>query len=392
MCPDADLASGISMEMVMNIYDELGVKKLINCAGTYTIVGGSRMSQNSLKAICEAAGSHVLIKDMQKAVNAKIAELTGNEACCVTAGAMVGVYLSMAGCVSLKFGKAIRYISPEDLARTEILMFRAHRNPYDRGLSLLGVKLVEVGYANNIDMIDEYGFENAINENTAGVLYLPSTDGGWVPPGALSFEKTIEICARYNVPIVVDAAAQLPPKSNLWRFTQKGAAAVLFSGGKYLCGPQTAGLCLGKKYLLDWVDVNNFPNYGIGRIHKVGREELAGMYVAVKEYINRNESLELETAEHIVSRFTEAFSENDLFEFQRAFPNEAGQPMARAKLIIHDGRLSAEGIRDWLLAQDRAIFSMVENGYLYVNPMTLTEEEAEYILSRFIELNQEGGI
>ena len=116
------------------------------------------------------------------------------------------------------------------------------------------------------------------------------------------------------------------------------------------------------------------------------------MYVDVKEYNNRDESLELETAEHIVSRFTEAFSENDLFEFQRAFPNEAGQPMARAKLIIHDGRLSAEGIRDWLLAQDRAIFSMVENGDLYVNPMTLTEEEAEYILSRFIELNQEGGI
>ena len=376
----------------MDIYDELGVKKLINCAGTYTVVGGSRMSQNSLEAICEAARNHVLIKDMQKAVNSKIAEMTNNEACCVTAGAMVGVYLAMASCVSLKHGKAIRYISSEDLAKTEILMFRAHRNPYDRGLSLIGCKLVEVGYANNIDMIDEYGFECAINENTAGVLYLPSTDGGWVPPGALSFEKTVEICSRHNIPVVVDAAAQLPPKSNLWNFTQHGAAAVLFSGGKYLCGPQTAGLCLGKKYLLDWVDANNFPNYGIGRIHKVGREELAGMYVAVKEYINRDEALELENAEKIVETFTSSFNKDDSFEFVRAFPNEAGQPMARAKLIIHNSLFSAEKIRDWLLEQDRAIFSMVENGYLYVNPMTITKEEAEYILEKYKELNAKGEI
>jgi len=371
-----------------DIYDELGVKKLVNSAGTYTVVGGSKMSPEALEAMRQAAANHVSIREMQIAVHKKLAELTGNEAAVVTAGAIVGVYLSMAACVSRKFGKPLRYISKEDIASTEIIMFRAHRNPYDRGLELLGVKLVELGYPNNIDMITEEGLENAINDKTAGLLYLPSTNGGWVPPGALELDKTLAICKKYDVPVVVDAAAQLPPKKNLWYFTEElGAAAVCFSGGKDLKGPQTTGLMLGKKFLLDWVEVNNFPNYGIGRMHKVGREELAGIYVAVKQYVEHDEDARREYAENMVKTFVEAFGDDDVFRFERSYPNEAGQPLPRAKLIITKPGLSHETVCDMMLNLDRAIFSIVENGSLYVNPFCLNSEEAAYVLSVYKTIN-----
>lgn len=373
---------------MQDIYDALGVKKLIDAAGTYTIVGGSRMSAESLQAMNQAAAHHVLIRELQAAVHQKIAQLTKNEDAVITAGAIVGVYLCMAGCVSRKFGKALKLISKEDIANSEVIMFRAHRNPYDRGLELLGVKVVELGYPNNIDIVSEEALENAITDRTVGMLYLPSTDGGWVPPGALGLEKTLAICKRHDVPVVVDAAAQLPPKKNLWYFTEElGASAVCFSGGKDLKGPQTTGVVLGKKEFLRWVKENNFPNYGIGRMHKVGREELAGIYMAVKQYVEHDEAARLEAAEAMVRSYVEAFGPEDAFHFERAYPNEAGQPLPRAKLIITKAGLTAESIRDLLFNLDRAVFSMVENGYLYINPYTLTAEEAGYILRVFRSIN-----
>lgn len=371
-----------------DIYDELGVKTLVNSAGTYTIVGGSKMSPEALEAMRQAAANHVKISELQQAVHREIAKLTNNEDAAITAGAIVGVYQCMAACVSRKFKRPLKYIRKEDIASSEILMFRAHRNAYDRGLELLGVNVVELGYPNNIDMITEEGLEYAISDKTVGMLYLPSTNGGWVPPGAIDLDKTIAICNKYDIPVIVDAAAQLPPKSNLWHFTRDmGAAAVTFSGGKDLKGPQTTGVVLGKKDLLQWVHQNNFPNYGIGRMNKVGREELAGIYVAVKQYVAHDEEARREYAENIVQAFVDAFGKDDVFHFERSWPNEAGQPLPRAKLTISKPGLSHETIRDMMLELDRAIFSIVENGNLYVNPFCLNAEEADYVLSVYKMIN-----
>lgn len=374
----------------MSIYEELGVRRLVNCAGTYTIIGGSKMSAGSLTAMAQAAEHHVRISELQKKVHARIAQLTQNEAAIVTAGAIVGIYLSAASCLSLKYQKAFKLLRKEEIAQAEIIMFRAHRNAYDRGIALTGAKLVEVGYPNNINMIDEEEFENAFTEHTAGVIYLPSTDGGWVPPGALEIEKTIAICKKHNVPIIIDAAAQLPPKSNLWNFTKNmGATAVVFSGGKYLRGPQTTGLVLGEQRLIRWMWKNSFPNYDIGRMHKVGREELAGIYNAVKEYVALDEKAADQAAEEMVAMLVNRFHETDRFHFTRAYPNEAGQPMARAKMHLTDGRLTAAELQRRLEDQPRPIFTMVENGAIYINPMMMTPEEAEYVADVLAQINSE---
>lgn len=373
----------------MDIYDELGVTKIINCAGTYTVIGGSRMSKTTLEAMNSAASAHIQLKEMQKSVYSRIAEMTKNEAAVVTAGAMAGIYLTIASCISLKKKKPLRYISKKEIQESEVIVFRSHRNPYDRGLEILGVNVVEIGYPNNIDMITREGFEYAFTDKTVAVLYLPSCDGGWVAPGALTFEDSLEISNANNIPLIVDAAAQLPPKSNLWTFTKKGASAIIFSGGKDIKGPQTTGLVLGKSNLLKWLDLNNFPNYGIGRMQKVGREELAGIYQALKEYMDVDESKREIACEEIVKLFVDGFDNNDQFYFERSWPNEAGQPIARAKFLLNNENIKVENIVESLLNSKPSIFTAIENGDVYINPMTITKEEAQYVLSVFKKLNKD---
>lgn len=328
------------------------------------------------------------LSQLRDVVHEKIAQYTQNEAAVVTAGAIVGIYIAAASCISLKYGKLFRFLKKEEIAPCEFIMFRAHRNAYDRGIELTGAKLVELGFPNPIDMITEAEFENAINENTAGVFYVANGPQGWVSSGALSVERTIALCKKHNIPIIVDGAAQLPPKSNLWNFTKNmGATAVIFSGGKYLKGPQTTGLVLGQKRLLSWMVENNFPNYGIGRMHKVGREEMVGIYNAVKEYAAFDEAAADQAAEDIVSLLVNGFAPNDRFYFERSYPNESGQPMARAKLQIADPNLTPEQVQVYLEAQPRSIYTMVENGYIYINPMMMDLEEGTYVLESFQRLN-----
>lgn len=372
----------------MDIYEELGVKKIINCAGTYTVVGGSRMSEASMAAMNEAARSHVVIEELQKAVYTRVAQLTRNEAACITSGAMAGIYLTIASCISMRYKKLFKYIAKERAQESEVIMFRAHRNPYDRGLEILGVKVVELGYPNNISVVTSEEFENAITEKTVAVLYLPSCKGGWVPPGALDFKSTLHIAQKYNVPVIVDAAAQLPPKSNLWMFTEAGASAVIFSGGKDLKGPQTTGLVLGKRELLQWVEANNFPKYGIGRMHKVGREELSGIYMAVKQYVENDEMARREECEKIVAQYVKAFAEDDCFHFERSWPNEAGQPIPRAKMVITAANLVPKQLEAMLAQNERSIFVISENGSIYINPMTIDYQEALYVLFVLKRLNE----
>ena len=155
--------------------------------------------------------------------------------------------------------------------KSEVIVHRHGRVGYDFAVRQVGVNFVEIG--------DEKGttpdeLENAITEKTAAIFYFanPSREHLWVP-----YEEAIAIAKRHNVPLIVDAAAQLPPPENLWRFTHKGADLALFSGGKGLCGPQSSGLIVGKKSLIEAIAFNGPPHPFIGRGMKVGKEELVGI-------------------------------------------------------------------------------------------------------------------
>src|SRR5690606_15924451 len=163
--------------------------------------------------------------------------------------------------------------------KNEVVCHKAHRNGYDHAVRSVGVKMVEIG---SVEHTDPAEMEAAINDKTALAFW---TQGAMSGPGDIPIEQFIQIAHARGVPVLVDAAAQLPPVENLWRYTQMGADLVVFSGGKDLHGPQASGLILGRKDLIEACAVNGSPNASIGRPMKVGKEEMVGLLAAVKWYL-----------------------------------------------------------------------------------------------------------
>ncbi len=365
----------------MNIYEELGVTPVINAAGTYTIVGGSRMSAQTLQAMQEAAEDHVLISELQNAVQAKIAQMTHNEAAVVCNGAAAGLYLCALSALALKHGKKARYLTRGKVNAGEIVALAAHHIPYDYVLRQLGVKQTWVGYPNIHASTSIEDVENAIGEHTAALFYYVSSPYGLATPGAVPLEQFIQLGERYKLPVVVDAAAQLPPKSNLWDFTKQGATVAIFSGGKDLRGPQSSGLIVGKKDFLKIVQETNFPNYGFGRMLKTGREEIAGLYAALKEYLLVDEGTRARFAENCVNLILETFAKSTLYVMKRAFPNEAGQPLPYVAVQTKK-RLPLEAVARAMLEGSPSVFIKPEGDQFFINPMTLQETEVNAVIAK----------
>lgn len=375
-----------------DIYDRLGVRKLINAAGTYTMVGGSRMSRETLEAMCEASGSFVEIRELQSRAHERLAEITNNESALIVTGAAAGLYVLAAACVSLKLGREFRYLSPSEVGQCEIVVFRAHRNPYDWSLRQLGIKLVEIGYPNMIQPTTIQDLEEAITDNTVAVFYTEMKQG-WVAEGALSLDTTLLVANRCGVPVVVDGAAQLPPVDNLWAFNRMGAQATVFSGGKDLAGPQASGLITGSKRLLDVARETAFPNYGIGRMLKVGREEIVGLLAAVEQYVSMDHEARAEWCQNQIEVLRKSFSEYRNVEVTDSYPNEAGQPIARAIVSFSREGVTGGDVVERLRVGVPGVFAISagENG-VFINPMTLMPGEIEIIVKRLKGIFEELGV
>jgi len=368
--------------MQNSIYKRLNLTPMINAAGTYTMIGGSRMSEQTLKDMSDAARSHVDIKELQTKTNERLAEITKNEAASVCNGAASGLYVAAATCVAKKSGQPFHTLSLPEIGEYEIIMFAAHRNPYDWSIRQLGVKLTEVGYPNTMQIASADDLRNAINEKTAGIFFMFSNRGGWIAEGGLDLESTIKVAAERDIPVIVDAAAQIPPVENLWELTQLGATAALFSGGKDLRGPQSSGLIVGKKDFLTTFTEINFFNYGIGRMLKTGREEIVGLLSAVEQYIAMDHTKRNTWAENQIKDLIDFSKGSKLYKIVRTFPNEAGQPMARAEILLQTSDITLEQISKSLRDGTPSIFTFVDRGHLFINPMTLFEGEIEEIIDR----------
>ena len=235
----------------MTIYKRLGIRTVINGNATLTRLGGSIMPPEVVAAMADASKHFVDIIELQKRVGEEIAKLTQNEAAYVSCGAAAALTLSTAACVTgldaTKREKLPLCTSPGSggfqppTMKNEVIVHRHGRVGYDFAVRQVGVTFVEIGDENGTTP-DE--LENAITEKTAAIFYFanPSREHLWVP-----YEKASTIAKKHGVPLIVDAAAQLPPPENLWRFTHNGADLALFSGGKGLQGPQSSGLIVGKK-------------------------------------------------------------------------------------------------------------------------------------------------
>jgi len=257
-----------------DIYARLGVRTHINAKGTYTYLTGSLIAPEVSQAMEEASRHFVYLVELQQKAGAKIAQMLGVEAAMVTSGAAGAILLGTAACLTGNDPKRISQLPDVTGMRTEVLIQKTHRNPFDHAIRNAGVRLVEV------ETLEE--LESAINEKTAMMYFLNAAQN----KGKIGLEKWVEVGKRRGIPTFNDAAADVPPISHLSDYNKMGFDLVAFSGGKGLRGPQCAGLMLGRKDLIEAAILNNNPyEDSIGRPSKVGKEEIVGMVAAVERYL-----------------------------------------------------------------------------------------------------------
>ncbi len=337
----------------MGIYDALGVRRLINADARLTRLGGSLMSAPVLEAMAEAAGSYVDLFELQRAVGERLADLTHNEAAYVSSGASAGLVVSTLACMIGEDLRALaRVVEGAAPPRDEVVIMRAHRIPYDPAIRLAGGRLIEVG---NVVQTFPWELEGAITERTAALLFVA---GAHLGRGALPLRETVRIARERGVPVIVDAAAQLPPVENLWRFTRdEGADLAIFSGGKDLRGPQASGLVVGRADLIAACRLHGAPNQRLGRPMKVGKEEMVGLLRAVELYLEIDHEARQAGFEETVRRWVAAVDGRPGMTARRDFPNEAGQPVPRCLIEVDPAvtGLSATEVQRLLWEGDPAI-------------------------------------
>ncbi len=367
----------------LDLYDELGLRRVINASATLTRLGGSIMPAPVIEAMVRASRSFIDVPALQAAAGQRVARMTRNQAAYLCNGAAAGLTLSTAACITGTDPALIARL-PNDLTglKNEVVIHRCQRNGYDHAVRQTGVRLVEIGLRG---VTHAWELEAALSERTAAVVYFA---GYHFEQGALPLARVVEIAHARSVPVIVDGAAQIPPISNLWAYTEAGADLAVFSGGKGLRGPQSSGLIVGRADLIEGVRLNGPPNNAIGRPMKVGKEEIAGIVAAVEWYLSLDEPALIARYERQVSRVVEAMRAVRGVFARRDFPSEAGQPMPRAQIEIDAG---AAGIdRDTLVARLREGNPYVEvspsgRDGIYVNPQTLEEGEEAIVIDRLLQ-------
>jgi uncharacterized pyridoxal phosphate-dependent enzyme len=263
-----------------SVYDELGVTTVINGQGTMTTLGGSLIRPEVEAVMAQATKHFVSIPQLEVAAGKKIAEmlkLPEGYTALVTSGAAGAMQSGLAGILTGSNEQFIQQLPDLTGMKSEVIIQKSHRNPFDHQLRATGVKLIE------IESRDE--LQKAINQRTAMMHFTNFANAA----GQIKVDEWPKIAAQNHIPCFIDAAADAPPVSHLWDYARMGYDLVAFSGGKALRGPQCAGLLLGKKELIACALLNNSPYEDtLGRGQKVGKEEIVGMVKAVELYLNED--------------------------------------------------------------------------------------------------------
>jgi D-glucosaminate-6-phosphate ammonia-lyase len=276
-------------------FKELGVKPFINAAGTYTMLSSSLMGRDVVQAYDYASRSFVKLTDVQDAVGKKIAEMLGAEAAMVTSGASGALTCGTAACLTGKNQKAILQLPDLTGLKSEVIVQKSHRYGYDHAVRACGVKMIEVETAEE--------FSAACNEKTAMALFFNDAD----PRGKINGQQFVALGKKHNVPTFNDCSADVPPVGNLTKYTKMGFDLVTFSGGKGICGPQSAGVLVGRKDLIEAARLNTSPySDSIARGQKVNKEEMLAMMVALESYIKRDHDAEWKEWEKRVKTLVDA--------------------------------------------------------------------------------------
>lgn len=394
----------------MDIYEQLGVRTVINAAGPLTRLGGMPLHPEVVAAMADAAQRCVPMERMQEAAGQFLAEVTGAEAGYVTTGAAAGLALAAAACIARLDPAVMDRLPDTSGLPNEIVIQRPHLNAYTRALRLSGAKLVEVGYLGypGQGITWPWQIEAAINERTVAIAYAVQPEPRSV--GAVPLEEVVAIAHRYGLPVIVDAAAALPPAENLRRFVALGADLVAFSGGKAIGGPQATGILVGRAELIDsvalqhqdmdvvpqtWMWRERFletgrlpgpPHHGLGRAMKVGKEEIAGLLAALRRFLTLDHDAERRRQRAQLQAILDAVAGLPAVRATELRDDpDAGWPVAVVRLDESVLGRSVEAVVNELLAGDPAI--AVSQSFLHcrgigLNASTLRDGEAGLVAER----------
>lgn len=371
------------------IYGMLGIKTFINASGHNTAQGGSLMPPEVLAALNEGARHYVPLRELQDAAGRHIAETIGVPAALVSAGAASAILLGAAGALTGTDTSRV-YALPDILpgGRNEFLVWKTKRPNYMyQAVQAAGGKLIELGESEDGPVTPQQ-FADAINERTAGVLLVlaPVDQGREHTGGWEQFIGAIAASAnRAGVPVLVDAASELPPRNLPRRLLDLGVAGIIVSGGKVIRGPQSTGLLLGRPDLIKAAALNNNPLQAIGRPMKVGKEELCALVAAVDRFFAMDEAAQLAGWHEDASQIATAARAlpGVSAEVVAGNPHYGRPPLApKAMLRFAGGAAAADRLAEALYDGTPGVRTLRYSDAVIFNPMTLHEGEVEAIVRR----------
>ena len=372
----------------MSIYSELGVSPVINAAGTLTRFSGSLMHPEVTDAMAAASRSFVDMNELHTAAGERIAELVGVKAAHVCASATAGIALMAAACMAGTDREKIRQLPDTPGMKHRFVVQRAHRNPFDQALRVAGGTFVEID-------TDADQLARALDDEVAAVYYTFA----WFCTGeALPLAEVTTAAHGTGVPVIVDAAAEVPPVENLSRFVEEGADLVTFSGGKAIRGPQSSGFILGRADLIEACRANDNPNMSVGRSMKAGKEEIVGLVKAVELYVNRDHAAKMVVWDGRVAHVIETLSDLEHVDVRRQLPYGIGQHIPHAVVSWDEDALGVtcedlvrrllEGrprIAVQLVSPPRYGFAGFTTVQVRIHPHTLKEGEEVVVARRMKE-------
>ena len=396
----------------MSIYKKLGVEPVINATGTVTRLGGARLRPVALEAYALASQESVPLEQLQAAASQHLADLTGAEAGLVTSGAAAGLTLGAAAILTGLDAGRMEQLPDTTGMRDEFIMAREHRSGYDHAVRASGARLVEVGFQEQVAgagvrCAEAWEYEAAIGENTAGILYVEQA--GAHPPLA----EVLAVAQKNNLPLLVDAAGELPPRENLRRLATAGADLVVFSGGKAIGGPQPTGILLGRRDLIaaaalqmldmddhpriwdppsEFIDpemLSGMPRHGIGRSMKVSKEAICALLAALDEFVSMDPAGQLALWRTWLEKIERGLARTATNCRLLESPDGQQPPLLEIDLDQHLlGRDAFELCRA-LREGSPPIYvghGKLDVGSLVINPVTLTEDQVPLLGGRLMKL------
>jgi L-seryl-tRNA(Ser) seleniumtransferase len=371
---------------------ELGVKPIINACGTLTILGGTTLADEISEAWAEASRVYLDMNELHTKAGEFISKLTGAESAYITAGTAAGLVISIAACMTRGETEKMTQLPKTQGMRNEVIVQRLHHNEFEFLFEIAGAKIVEIG---DDHTTTHEQLEDAICERTAAVAYFAFDP----QEGVLPLETALETSHRHGVPVIVDAAAEIPPVENLTKFIRMGCDLVLYSTGKDIGAPSDTGIILGRRDLVrtcmrlgphNREIINSKARDYIGRPMKTSKEDILAVVAALGRYFRTDHARRHDRWENKIQYMVSQLSKCSDLKVNRALP-KYGHPrpvsIPRIELEFHNG-MTADEVSTRLRNGEPPIFAYVMRNRLYLNPQCLCDGEEEVVVSRITDILQ----